>query len=324
MSERRHRARFGWALAAGIVAVSALGASAASAADRQPIAGSFGPIQPYMGQRSLGPNRSLAKDAAGVVLSSYGGSIGDQYNPVTIAQAAIGYYNGLKYGQLTAEQRTADLAAFFDQIDWLVANQDGMGLWKYHFPFGGQPVPWMSAMAQGQAMSALIRANNLRPDSRYTAAVAKARATFERVWAGGGVATWQKVGSTSYLVYEEYMAPYSPHTLNGWIFAMVGLHEDWTYLKDPMAKFDLYDPRRGIAALKRLLPYYDTGSWSTYNLKTLTGDRRGTIARRVYHEIHIRQLRWFTKLTNDSFFATYAERFQAYLDACDASGTCPT
>jgi heparosan-N-sulfate-glucuronate 5-epimerase len=323
VSGRRIRARSLRAIGMGLATALILGPLAVQAADRQPIVASRGPIAPYMGQRDLSPDRTLHKDAHGVVMASYGGSIGHQYNPVTIAQAAIGYYNGLKYGHLTAAQRTADKAAFFIQVEWLVGKQKPDGRWLYTFPFGGQPIPWASAMAQGQAMSALIRANSLRPDARYTTAIAKSRATFGRVWALGGVSTWQAVGTKKYLVYEEYMAPYSPHTLNGWIFAMVGLHETWTYLKDPKAKALLFGPDRGIAALRTLLPYYDTGSWSTYNLKQLTGVARGTMAKRLYHEVHIKQLRWFAKVTNDSFFEVYADRFQGYLTACLAAGTCP-
>lgn len=301
-----------------------LGPAVVQAADRLPIVSSHGPIAPYMGQRSLGPDRTLPKDAGGVVLATYAGIPQKQYNPVTISQAAIGYYNALHYGGLSANQRASDKAAMFAQVDWLVANQKPDGRWLYTFPFGGQPVPWVSAMAQGQAISALIRSNDVRPDARYTAAIARARATFDRVWALGGVSTWQTVGGKKYLVYEEYMAPYSPHTLNGWMFAMVGLHEAWTYLKDAKAKALLHSPDRGVAALRILLPYYDTGAWSSYNLKRLTGVDRGTIARRHYHLIHIMQLRWFAKATKDGFFEVYANRFQDYLTACLAAGTCPT
>jgi hypothetical protein len=324
MSKRSIRTRMLLALGASVIASTSLASLSWLTADgRQAVVTARGPVAPYMGSRDLGPDRTLPKDAAGVVLASYGGTLGNQYNPVTISQAAIGYYNAVKYGRLTERQKRLDTAALFVQVEWLLANQDPAGRWLYRFPFGGQPVPWVSAMAQGQAMSALIRANNLRPERRFTTAVAKARAPFERTWAQGGVSMWQAVGSKRYLIYEEYMPPYSLHTLNGWMFAMVGLHEAWTYLGDPIAKSDLYKADRGIAALRKLLPYYDTGSWSTYNLKKLTGTVRGTLARRHYHVIHISQLRWFARLTNDSFFEVYANRFQAYLDACLAAGTCP-
>ena len=49
----------------------------------------------------------------------------------------------------------------------------------------------------------------------------------------------------------------------------------------------------------------------------------GSRAKRTYHEIHIRQLRWYAKVTGDPFFAGYADRFQRYLDACIAASNCP-
>jgi hypothetical protein len=256
-------------------------------------------------------------------MAAYGGTLGNQYNPVTISQQAITYYYAAVNSTESAAQKKADRTALLVQADWLVAHQDATGRWLYRFPWESQPVPWVSAMAQGMGIAALIRANAVRPDARYTRAIAKSRATFDRDWSLGGVGSWLQVGSKRYLVYEEYMAPHSPHTLNGWMFAMAGLHEASVYLHDTRAKAALDRTDRGIAALKALLPYYDTGSWSTYNLKRLDAKVNGSRAKRTYHEIHIRQLRWYARITGDPFFAKYANRFQAYLDACIAAANCP-
>lgn len=307
---------------AAVVLGGALGPATAMAADPPPIAGSRQVIAPFMDARTM-PNRSLAKDAHGVVMAAYGGTLGNQYNPVTISQAAITYYYAAVNSNEPVAQKAADRAALLVQADWLVAHQDATGRWLYRFQWESQPVPWVSAMAQGMGISALIRANAVRPDARYLRATAKARATFDRDWSLGGVGSWLQVGPMRYLVYEEYMAPHSPHTLNGWMFAMAGLYEAWRYLGDARARAALDRPDRGIAALKALLPYYDTGSWSTYNLKRLDAKVNGSRARRGYHEIHIRQLRWYAKVTGDPFFARYADRFQRYLDACTAASNCP-
>ena len=104
---------------------------------------------------------------------------------------------------------------------------------------------------------------------------------------------------------------------------MAGLYEASVYLGDTRAKAALERPDRGIAALRALLPYYDTGNWSTYNLKRLDAQVNGTRAKRNYHEIHIRELRWYAKITGDNFFLMYANRWQRYLDTCLAAGNCP-
>jgi len=305
-----------------LVVGGAIGPAAVLAADPPPTTGSRQVIAPFMDTRSM-PNRSIAKDAHGVVMAAYGGTLGNQYNPVTISQAAITYYYAAVNSTEPAAQKKSDRTALLVQADWLVAHQDATGRWLYRFPFAGQPVPWVSAMAQGMGISALIRAHAVSPDARYLRAIAKSRATFDRDWSLGGVGSWQQVGPKRYLVYEEYMTPYSPHTLNGWMFAMAGLYESSVYLHDIKAKAALDRSDRGIAALKALLPYYDTGSWSTYNLKRLDATVNGSRAKRHYHEIHIRQLRWYAKVTGDPFFAGYADRFQRYLDACIAASNCP-
>jgi hypothetical protein len=282
-----------------------------------------GPLRPYMDMIGLRPHRDFPYDANGIVLVPYGGTRGNQYNPVTVAQQALGYYHEMSFGRIGASLKAADRADFFNHVEWLVKNQEPDGRWLYHFPMAGMPLPWQSAMAEGQAMSVLIRAHRMKPDARYLSAIRRARSTFERFWDRNGVATAQPVGTKSYVTYEEYMAPYSLHTLNGWIFAMVGLYEDWVYLKDPMAQSDLYRPDRGLAALRALLPYYDTGKWSTYNLLRLTGATRGTLAHRHYHELHVKQLTWLTKVTGDPFWDGYAQRWTRYLEACTLTNTCP-
>jgi hypothetical protein len=108
------------------------------------------------------------------------------------------------------------------------------------------------------------------------------------------------------------------------MFAMAGLYEASRYLHDSRAQAALDRADRGVAALKALLPDYDTGSWSTYNLKRVTGSvTSGWRAKRNYHELHIRQLRWYAKITGDPVFKKYADKFQAYLDACLAADACP-
>jgi len=309
-----------WLAATLVVAVGPVVGSVA--ARSEPTVGVPRVINWYMDLRTL-PNRSALTDGRGVVLYDYGGSLGVQYNPVAISQAAISYYNAAVLSDEPPAARIADRARLRAQAEWLVSHQDSSGRWLYKFAFGGQPVPWVSAMAQGQAMSALIRANAIQPDARYLRAIAKARSSLHRVWSLGGVGEWTTLGTKKYFVLEEYMRPYSPRTLNGWMFSMAGLYEAMVYLGDKQAEDDLKNPDRGFAALKALLPYYDTGKWSTYNLKTFDKQQNGTGARRHYHELHIRQLRWMTKVTNDPFYRTVADRWQRYLDACDATATCP-
>jgi hypothetical protein len=246
-------------------------------------------------------------DAHGVAVIDYDAPIGRQYNPTMVAQAAFGFY-----GRYLESKDPAELEKFYIQTDWLVRNQTADGRWLYHFAWGDQPVPWWSAMAQGQAMSALVRAYVLSGDTRYRTAVERARTRFDMVVARGGVASWMRVGSSDYVVYEEVLGTYCPRVLNGWIFGLIGLYEDWLYLHDPAAEFNLYAPDRGFAALKALLPYYDTGSWSYYNLDSLTASPRGRLATNNYQHVHVVELRYLYAITGDPIYKKYADLFLQY------------
>ena len=273
--------------------------------------------------RAWMPNDAAPRDANGVVLVDYGGSIGLQHNPSTIAQSAIGYYNRWRFGSTTAEQKEADRTAFFAQIKWLTGNQTSDGRWLYRFHWGSQAVPWWSGMAEGIAISALLRAYSVTGDTAYLPVIARTRSTFERNQQHAGVTSSVIVSGRTYVVYQEYMPGYNQNVLNGWMFALVGLYEDAVYLEDPMAAFDVLAADRGVRAVRALLPLYDTGSWSYYSLNVFTGSNRGPLAGSAYHQIHIAQLRFLGTVTGDPVLIAYANRFQGYLDACTARGNCP-
>jgi hypothetical protein len=274
------------------------------------------------------PNDAAPVDETGVVLVDYGGHTGLQYNPLTIAQAAIRYYDRW-YGERwlpspgAETKRVADLEAFFAQINWLVQNQLPDGRWLYHFSWGSQPVPWWSGMAEGVAISALLRAYSITGDEAYLPVITRARATFDRSIEESGVSSVVHLSQREVVVYEEYLPGYSREVLNGWIFAVVGLYEAATYLHDPGAALDVYGPDRGLDAIAALLPRYDTGSWSRYSLAPPPGRARSLLASKYYHSVHVMQLRYLATISDDPTFARYAGLFQGYLDACTRQGECP-
>jgi heparosan-N-sulfate-glucuronate 5-epimerase len=255
------------------------------------------------------PNDALPKDSHGVVLVNY--ADGPQYNPVTIAQAAVRYYDHW-LADATDDQKAADRTAMLAQITWLVANQTPDGRWLYYFRWGSQRLPWWSGMAEGMGISALLRAYSMTGDATYLPVIARARATFERSEPQHGVQTTLTYGR-KYVVYQEYLGGSSQNVLNGWMFALIGLYEDAVYLGDPMAAFDVMSADRGIAAIRGLLPLYNTGNWSYYNLTSATV--RGSWASWSYHNTHIAQLRFLSSVTGDHTLAWYAARFQYYVDS---------
>jgi heparosan-N-sulfate-glucuronate 5-epimerase len=268
------------------------------------------PLPPYF--EPWLPVDSRPRDSNGVALWDYEGSLGKQYYPVTIAQAALRYYNRW---YLSSGRLDADREAFFTQVRWLVANQTADGRWLVYFHWGKQPVPWWSGMAEGLAISALIRAYALTGDSLYLTVIERARDALRRSVKDKGTTQTLTVSGTKIVVIQEYLPGYVQNVLNGWIFALVGLYEAALYLDDDVAAFEFYGPDRGVSAVRTLLPYYDTGSWSFYSLRTLSGAKRGPLAKPLYHRIHIDQLRFLAAITGDAVLADYAARFQRYQDA---------
>jgi hypothetical protein len=262
------------------------------------------------------------KDDGGVVLKDYGGSLGRQYQPTTIAQAAIAYYDHWLTDTDPAEA-AADKAVFLTQTDWLIAHQTPDGRWLFNFHWGNQVVPWWSAMTEGLGMSALLRAYALTGNPAARTAIERARSTFERDLEHQGVEATVSFGSHDYVVYQEYLKGYEANVLNGWIFALAGLYEASTYLSDPQAAHDLWDPDRGIAAVRALLPSYDTGDWSRYDMVNPGPLAHGDLDSNDYHSLVISQLRYLGTITGDTFFSDYAKRFETYASACGAHGGCP-
>jgi heparosan-N-sulfate-glucuronate 5-epimerase len=233
------------------------------------------------------------QDGAGIVMATYDGR--SEYNPVTVAQYALGYY-----GRWLDTGSSNDRGQFFLLADWLVRRQEPGGLWLYTFAYAGMPVPWVSAMAEGQGISVLVRAYGLTGDEKYRRAARLALDTFRRRQGDGGV----MVTEGGYVYYEEYMPPYSPHTLNGFIFALIGAWDYQQAFHDDEARaiFDV-----GVATLAANLGKWDTTEWSRYNLAS-----SGYTASLSYHLVHIGQLRELYALTGNDVFRRYADQWSRY------------
>jgi hypothetical protein len=272
------------------------------------------PLPAYF--RSWLPDSAWILDANGVVLKNYGTASAPnlKYTPTQISQAAICYWNLWQSPSATEEQKLAARDGFFKQISWLVANQNSNGLWYFTFKWGTQPVPWWSAMAQGISISALLRAYSVTGDAAYLPVIERARAVFERDTAHSGVFMNLTVAGKTIEVYEEYLTGGEPHVLNGWGFATVGLYEAAVYLEDPTAFVDVFAADRGLAAMRVLLPYYDTGSWTYYSLWSLSGSSRGPLASSTYHKIHTGEMYYFGSETRNAVLIRYGDIFQSYLD----------
>ncbi|HEY2555417.1 MAG TPA: D-glucuronyl C5-epimerase family protein, partial [Candidatus Cybelea sp.] len=114
------------------------------------------------------------KDARQVLLSGAQA----HYHPIRIAQFALH-----RFGVWSKGRDPGARADFLAQADWLRDNQRSdvaPGLYIFDFPWSkyGAPAGWSSAMAQGEAISVLLRAHRIEPNAGYGDAAVRAAQPF--------------------------------------------------------------------------------------------------------------------------------------------------
>lgn len=244
-------------------------------------------------------------DEHGIPLLDYRGALGRQYNPIAIAQYGLGNYNlFLRTGDPVRRAKMLKIA------DWLVAslveNASGCRVWMHNFDWEYRErlrAPWYSGLAQGQGVSLLLRAHQATGHALYLEAAREAFQAFHVDVNQGGVACRD---ANDNLWFEEYLVSPPTHILNGFIWATWGVYDYFLATQDAQAR-ELFND--AVKTLSSSLPAFDTGFWSLYEQ---SGTRLSMIASPFYHSLHIVQLRVMHKITGETIFATFADRWQSY------------
>lgn len=162
---------------------------------------------------------------------------------------------------------------------------------------------WVSAMYQGNLVSALLRAWQYFGEDRWRDLAGLAFAVMGTPLSEGGVCLREAGPEGVDLWFEEYPMDPPSHVLNGYIYALWGIL-DWARATNDATAWSWW--KQGVETLKRRLPEYDCGYWSVYDL------RFRELASRYYQEnIHVPQLQAMFALTGDSVFDTYSRRWEA-------------
>jgi heparosan-N-sulfate-glucuronate 5-epimerase len=249
-------------------------------------------------------------DSAGIPLLNYHGKIGLQYNPIAIAQWGLGNYNlfcqGRSEGGSDRRKRK-----FLAASDWLCAhlelNSLGSWVWNHHFDWEYRSplkAPWYSALAQGQAISLLVRAYRETGTAAYLVAAERAFTSFLKSTNEGGVTFTDDRGN---LWFEEYIVSPPTHILNGFIWAAWGVY-DYSLATESSVARNLF--AEAVRTLRANLGRYDLGFWSLYEQ---SGTLLPMVASPFYHRLHVVQLRVMHRLTGDEIFARYADKWEAYV-----------
>jgi len=244
-------------------------------------------------------------DAAGIPMLDYRGGIGLQYNPIAVAQWGLGNYNSFARDG-SHERKTKFLAASNWLCGHLERNSSGVWVWQHHFDWEYRNTlraPWYSALAQGQGISLLVRANLATGDEIYLSAAGRAFGAFLKPLSRGGVTF---TDSDGHLWFEEYLVSPPTHVLNGFIWAAWAVHDYFLATGSPVARA-LLDA--ATATLRASLDRYDLGFWSLYEQ---SGTWLPMVASPFYHRLHIAQLRVMHRMTGDTAFARVADRWESY------------
>ncbi|MDW3683121.1 D-glucuronyl C5-epimerase family protein [Cupriavidus sp. CV2] len=255
---------------------------------------------------------------------------GYEYNPTTLAQFALMAH--ARYLDGKANQ----LPLFLNAVDKLISMQDAKGGFEYPFPYhhfqNSKPyLPgWISAISQGQALSALARAYDVTGDAKYLNARNKALAVLLTPIAQGGSRNTLFAldpSLTNYAIFEEYpvIAPdtKSNYTVNGFMHVLIGLY-DWSNVTSAGASADSARTyfRCGLTTLKKVVPYADLNGFSAYDLGHIIYGRDPKV-HPSYHETHVYMLYTLYLMTKDQWFLIWAKKWARNIDPTYARYTPP-
>ncbi|MDF1507105.1 D-glucuronyl C5-epimerase family protein [Robertmurraya sp. DFI.2.37] len=253
-------------------------------------------------------NWNVKMDVNGIPQTIY--PFGTYYNPAT-----IGFFGLQHYSIYLSNKNEDNKQKFLKAADWFLQNQDNSGGWNYSFDFHYYPSrlkklkgPWYSAIGMGVALSVLSRAAYVMNDKKYLISALKAKKIFETPSRANGIlATFEG----KYSFYEECPTNPPSYILNGFMYSLLGLYDLYISTGDRSVN-KLY--QNGIVTLKRMLPLYDLGNRTAYDLTHYTTEGGyPNVAKWGYHITHIYQLNALNSIENDKKMAETLLRWKDYL-----------
>jgi heparosan-N-sulfate-glucuronate 5-epimerase len=272
-------------------------------------------VYPLWSENWVNLDSRVHVDTEGIPVVRY--QAGEQYNPVTVSLFALRAYN-----DFARRNDGGDKAHFLKLANWLVAHQEpASGCWFYDFDFEHASVGvtirrhWISAMAQGLAISVMARAYSMTQDAAFLQSAERALLPFAKDVEDGGVArefalAGTRKGSSAPLVFfEEYPTrPVPSFTLNGFMFGLLGLYDLAQQGNGQAEKFFV----EGMQTLEQALPFFDMGNGTAYDLSHLTRPPRGVHADSGYHLIHITLLNALGTATGSRTLLWYRDHWNSY------------
>jgi D-glucuronyl C5-epimerase C-terminus len=253
---------------------------------------------------------SLVFDKNGVPYFNYSitghNSIGLQGNPHAVSSHALELYR-----QYLKSSNESAKAYFINNAKWLAGtdmlkNNASFSTYEFSFPWqlGNNTIepPWRSGMANGEALSPLIKAYYITKNNTYLDTAKRLLNSFYIDTKSGGVTYKSPSSGWWYEQYATRNTTQEPRVLSSMIQAILAINEYYKDTNDTSAKF-LFD--QGILALKNDLPKYDNNGTSFY-------DRLGLPANSFYKSLHVKQLKQLYDLTHESIFKSFYDKWNKY------------
>ncbi len=235
-------------------------------------------------------------------------------NPVTAAEYALAIY-----GQYLRNSMSEEDFLYAARNLLYLQQEDGGLRYYYNYPYyldseHYMKSGWVSGMAQGHALSVYARAYNLTKEDIWAEASEKVIEFMGIPIKNGGVKSDLSSldsGLENYITYEEYPCMPPSYTLNGFMYATIGLF-DWAVLGKEGASKRQADKAFNmcIDSLKVLLPFFDLDGVSSYDLGQIVWHRKKPHVVAHYHAIHVAFCLIFYQITSEPVFEKYYYRWK--------------
>jgi heparosan-N-sulfate-glucuronate 5-epimerase len=219
-------------------------------------------------------------------------------------QWALGSYERYLAGEgeewLAAALRSAEQLLETQETDGpLAGGWAHVKSFQHTFPLSP---PWLSAMAQGEGASLMVRLFAETREERYAESARRALVPLSVDSEDGGV----RAMLDGRAFPEEYPTRPPSFVLNGGMFAMWGLYDVGVGLDEPqtLAAFG-----EAVDTLAANIHRWDVGYWSRYDL---FAHPVPNLASSFYHDLHIKQLRMTDRLAPRPALSETAERWAGY------------
>lgn len=223
------------------------------------------------------------------------------------------YYTQYAFRKLNGFYISGDSSYYHSAL--IIANKlltmhdetDSSYLFPYHFDFDlhGEEdqrmhAPWHSAMTQGQVLSLFCQLYKINQDIYYKHIADKIFNSFFRI-KGINPDKWIScIDKNGHIWFEEYPSELPALTLNGKVFALIGIY-DYYLLTGKVEAQNLLNA--GLTTLKsNIHRFRNPGNPSFYCLKHKESYPD-------YHQLHIRLLKSLYAMTSDPVFLSVAGEF---------------